>query len=355
MGSQRSFGTTTTLIIAAVVMLFVAAPVGFVVLASGSSCGDATAAGPEPSGAAKDGIPANYLRLYQASGRKYGLPWTLLAAIGKIETNHGRAQLPGVTSGQNFHGCCAGPMQFHNDYGRGGATWGAYKVDGNGDGRMNIYDPADAIYAAGNYLKALGADNDIERAIYGYNHSWVYVADVVAQMRRYGGQDATSLADPDNLAASANACLDGGGLLAGGGSGTYDVAPGANTRNGVSVPISADLDAFISRMASFYDGTIVLTTGTNHSQFSSSGLESDHWRGNGADFGMVLNGGTNGGPVGDRLAAAAYMAAGLPRAAALAAARAGGLRDVYTRTHRVQVIWKYEGHYDHVHVGLRRL
>lgn len=35
-------------------------------------------------------IPANYLPLYQEIGKKYGVPWPLLAAIHKVETNFGR-------------------------------------------------------------------------------------------------------------------------------------------------------------------------------------------------------------------------------------------------------------------------
>lgn len=65
-----------------------------------------------PSGAAKRAVPANYLSLYRLAGRGSGVPWTVLAAIGSIETDHGRSRAPGVRSGLNRHGCCAGPMQF---------------------------------------------------------------------------------------------------------------------------------------------------------------------------------------------------------------------------------------------------
>jgi murein DD-endopeptidase MepM/ murein hydrolase activator NlpD len=76
-------------------------------------------------------------------------------------------------------------MQFHNDYGRGGGTWGAYGVDGNQDDRKDIYDPADAIHSAGNYLAALGGRTDIRRAIFGYNHPWWYVEQVETWAERY--------------------------------------------------------------------------------------------------------------------------------------------------------------------------
>src|ERR671916_341036 len=113
-------------------------------------------------------MPPLYLRLYQQAGRKYGIdPW-ILAAIGSIETNHGRAKLPGVRSGVNAYGCCAGPMQFYiAPYpgripagSRNSSTWGSMGVDGDGDGWKNVYYPADAIPAAARYLVASGAPDD---------------------------------------------------------------------------------------------------------------------------------------------------------------------------------------------------
>src|SRR3954471_12876503 len=82
---------------------------------------DCTAGDPPttPSGAAAATIPAGYLVLYQQAGAAYRLPWTPLAAIGAIESDHGRSHAPGVQSGVNAYGCCAGPMQFNV---RDGAT-----------------------------------------------------------------------------------------------------------------------------------------------------------------------------------------------------------------------------------------
>ena len=71
--------------------------------------------GYQPSKLARGDIPTDYLRLYVAAGRRYGLdPW-ILAGIGSVETDHGRLPAPGVTSGVNAFGCCAGPMQFSVD------------------------------------------------------------------------------------------------------------------------------------------------------------------------------------------------------------------------------------------------
>jgi hypothetical protein len=139
-----------------------------------------------PSAGALADIPAAYLAIYRATGAKYGLDWTYLAAIGSIETNHGRLRAPGVTSGVNAFGCCAGPMQFMIT-GAGGGTWGAYGVDGNGDGKRSPYDPADAIPAAAKYLKASGAPKDWGPAIFAYNHAGWYVRAVEKRASEFRG------------------------------------------------------------------------------------------------------------------------------------------------------------------------
>jgi hypothetical protein len=59
----------------------------------------------QPSQSALDDIPPDYLALYRAAaGVCPGLDWSILAAIGKIETDHGRSTLPGVSSGENSAG-----------------------------------------------------------------------------------------------------------------------------------------------------------------------------------------------------------------------------------------------------------
>src|SRR5918997_115124 len=97
-----------------------------------------------PSPLALRDIPAAYLRTYQTAGAAMG-GWEYLAAIGKIETDHGRSTAPGVRSGVNSFGCCSGPMQF-SVVGQP-STWDTYGVDGNNDGKTSPFDPQDAIPA----------------------------------------------------------------------------------------------------------------------------------------------------------------------------------------------------------------
>jgi len=135
---------------------------------------------PAPSRAATADIPAGYLRLYRAAGARYRIPWPVLAAIGKVESDHGRVRLPGVRSGSNWAGAC-GPMQIGCVAGsRAGDAWARY-----GHGRP--HDPAKAIPAAARYLVDHDAHHHLDRALFAYNHSRSYVARVKQLARRYGG------------------------------------------------------------------------------------------------------------------------------------------------------------------------
>jgi hypothetical protein len=149
-------------------------------------------------------IPTRYLQLYEAASTRYGVPWELLAAIGKVECDHGRDSDPSCwREGTVNYAGAGGPMQFL------AATWATYGVDANGDGRADRWDPVDAIYGAARYLKANGAPTDLQRAIYAYNHSPAYVHQVLDLMQRYRQQAATAppvggavtnLGDPATLA-----------------------------------------------------------------------------------------------------------------------------------------------------------
>jgi membrane-bound lytic murein transglycosylase B len=140
---------------------------------------------PTPTRAAVADVPRSYLRLYCQAGARYRVPWSVLAAIGKVETDHGRLRLPGVRSGLNryrdkhgrWRSCCAGPMQFNLTDGPP-STWQRH-------GHGNVYDPADAIPAAARKLVADGARRNLGRALFAYNHSRAYVARVKQLARRY--------------------------------------------------------------------------------------------------------------------------------------------------------------------------
>jgi membrane-bound lytic murein transglycosylase B len=135
---------------------------------------------PTPSRTEAADIPAGYLRLYRQAGARYRIPWPVLAAIGKVESDHGRSRLPGVRSGSNWAGAC-GPMQLGCVPGsKAGNSWARY-----GHGRP--HDPAAAIPAAAQYLVDHGARRNLDRALFAYNHSWSYVAKVRRLARRYAG------------------------------------------------------------------------------------------------------------------------------------------------------------------------
>jgi hypothetical protein len=142
-----------------------------------------------PSRAAGADIPADYLATYRAAAPRHcpGLSWTILAGIGKVESDHGRAQLPGVRSGWNQAGA-AGPMQFGIGKGRAGNAWARFGRDYDHDGRTSVYDPGDAIPAAARYLCDAGAPRRLDTALYAYNPSAAYVGQVKWWAARYRGR-----------------------------------------------------------------------------------------------------------------------------------------------------------------------
>jgi cell wall-associated NlpC family hydrolase len=162
------------------VIVVLLAVIGAVIPGSGTGGG---ACQPAAGTGAAD-IPPTYLALYRKAGQDYGIGWNVLAAVGKIESDHGRGPGSGIRSGTNSAGA-AGPMQFLR------GTWNEFGVDGNHDGRTNVYDPADAIPAAARYLQHNGAPAKIRAALFRYNHSTSYVDTVLAQARTYAAQGDT--------------------------------------------------------------------------------------------------------------------------------------------------------------------
>jgi hypothetical protein len=154
-----------------------------------------------PSAAALRDIPNAYLALYRGAAQRFGLDWAVLAAIGKVECDHGRDPDPSCTRPGAVNGAGAGgPMQFL------AGTWATYGIDGDGDGVRSRWDPADAIYGAANYLHASGAPGNLRGAIFAYNHAGWYVDEVLRVARSYRGAVAPgpssiSLAEDGSLAA----------------------------------------------------------------------------------------------------------------------------------------------------------
>jgi Transglycosylase SLT domain len=130
----------------------------------------------ESSTYATSTIPALYLDLYRrAAVTCPGLPWTVLAGIGTVETGNGR-DVHRSTAG------ALGPMQFMP------STWAVYGYDADGDGKANIHDPTDAVFSAARYLCAAGAGRggqSIDDAIFAYNHAWWYVREVITIANQY--------------------------------------------------------------------------------------------------------------------------------------------------------------------------
>src|SRR5215469_632622 len=167
--------------------------------AAGAGCSgqQAGTAGQPPAGAKASTIPADYLYWYKKVGQQYGVPWTILAGIGTVESDNGRTTLPGVHSGSNAFGA-AGPMQIGIG-GAAGNVWGGAPVhpasqvvngvatDEDGGPNASVYDPADAIAGAAKYLLEFQVLTNPSAAIFAYNHLQSYVQSVLYYAGVYAG------------------------------------------------------------------------------------------------------------------------------------------------------------------------
>ena len=113
------------------------------------------------------------IRDRRTAGSAYGIPWEVLAAINKIESNFGRNMGPSSAG-------AVGWMQFMPD------TWLSWGTDGDGDRIVDPWDPQDAVYSAARYLAAAGGMADLRRSIFAYNHAEWYVDDVLELAAMFG-------------------------------------------------------------------------------------------------------------------------------------------------------------------------
>src|SRR3954451_22850498 len=172
------------------------------------------------TGLAANGIPNVALNAYRVAAARMGtampscgIDWSLLAGIGRVESNHGRfagavlnpdgTSTPeirgpalngvqfayirdtdnGVWDGDAAYDRAVGPMQFIP------TTWRAYAIDADGTGSPDPFNINDAALAAAHYLCVAGGDLRTpagqRRAVLAYNHSDSYVAEVLALARAY--------------------------------------------------------------------------------------------------------------------------------------------------------------------------
>ncbi|MFF9897753.1 NlpC/P60 family protein [Streptomyces longispororuber] len=172
----KAVGATAT----ALLLLLVAVAAGASSLLSASLGGLS-----RPSSTALADIPADYLALYRRAATTCpGLDWSVLAAIGKIETDHGRSPLPGVRRGVNYAGA-RGPMQFLTP--TFAQVIARHPPPPGGARPPSPYNPHDAIHSAAAYLCDSGArgGSNLRAAVFAYNHAHWYVSKVLAQAKAY--------------------------------------------------------------------------------------------------------------------------------------------------------------------------
>ena len=121
------------------------------------------------------------LSLWQSAGNAYSIPWQVLAAINKVESNFGRNMGPSSAG-------AIGWMQFMP------STWVEWGIDANGDGVADPWNPDDAVFSAARYLAAAGGAANLPRAVYAYNHADWYVSEVLGLASLYEQGASTTFA-----------------------------------------------------------------------------------------------------------------------------------------------------------------
>jgi hypothetical protein len=215
-----------------------------------------------PTQAALEDIPGDLLVLYQraAAERCPGLPWTVVAAIGRVETNHGRNVA--VSSAGAL-----GPMQFMPP------SWRAFGIDADGDGVADVMNPVDAVHSAAVYLCRHGGGNPatLRDAIFAYNRAGWYVDLVLGHAGRYGVASTAPLsADASALLASPNLVLTAGARA--------DLAAGIIDARLVAL-LAALSERHVLAISVFRTGHAKHVAGTNR--------VSNHWCGQAADIWMI--------------------------------------------------------------------
>ncbi len=123
-------------------------------------------------------LPGSYLSLFRQSAARYcpGMSWTILAAIGQIESADGTNVGPSTAG-------ALGPMQFLP------STWQAWGIAGFGRrGPPDIMNPYDAVPSAARMLcadGAVGGSRALYQAIFDYNHADWYVNEVLGLAAEY--------------------------------------------------------------------------------------------------------------------------------------------------------------------------
>jgi cell wall-associated NlpC family hydrolase len=170
-----------------------------------------------------DKPPANLIPIYKEAARRYDLPWTVLAAINKIETDYGQ-DVKTSSAG------AIGWMQFMP------STWRQYAVAGTPGTTADPDNARDAIFAAAHLLSADGGRAHLRRAVYSYNHADWYVDEVLWLSDRIGGQEHPGRTAREKLHAMRDTAdlLRGTPYVWGGGHGSFTLSDGYDCSGFVS-------------------------------------------------------------------------------------------------------------------------
>jgi hypothetical protein len=173
--------------------------------------------------------PHKLMPIYRAAARRFHVPWQLLAAINRMETDYG-TDLRISSAG------AVGWMQFMP------GTWARYGIAVSRKLKLvrrppNPYNPRDAIFSAARYLHASGASRSVPNAVFSYNHAGWYVIQVLSiaqQINEHGLRWDSSAHRKTTVMRTTARLLNGMPYVWGGGHGRWGITTGYDCSGFVS-------------------------------------------------------------------------------------------------------------------------
>ena len=276
----------------------------------------------------KTEVPSDLVPLYKKYASKYGLGpkgAAMLASIHKSESSFSRGETSVSSAGAQ------GPMQFMPE------TWAAY-------GKGNINNLENSVEAAANYLKASGAPNDWDSALFAYNRADWYVAQIKGDAEAFYGPPTPKQQQALELKVARN-------IRRGQAFGIYDKprqnkkipaiegeGPGRGDWGGSQIILDRAAKPFADLISSQKRDT----------QNTASGGISDHWVGATSSYAVDISAS---GEEGDKIALQMHKRLGLVEPYETS------WKNYTSKKYpgfTFQIGWKTDGdHFDHVHVGAR--
>ncbi|MFC0273741.1 peptidoglycan DD-metalloendopeptidase family protein [Metabacillus herbersteinensis] len=235
-----------------------------------------------------NGVPAQYLEMYLAAEKKYGVDWYTLAAVHFVETGFSThaTMVSGVGAQSHMQFMPATWVGWKYNIGGGLVSsslditslgviksGNGYGVDGDGDGKADPWNLSDAISTAAHYLSKNKYATDPRGAVFQYNHANWYVEKVMKNAQKFKTEavykpadgEMPTITDGDFMRPAAGPISSGYGPRWG------KLHAGVDIAKKGTVPIVSVADGVVVRsyMSSSYGNCVIIRHNIRGKQFES--------------------------------------------------------------------------------------